>query len=143
MGGSGKQTGASRSSASEPVSNRFPKEQRLRFRREFLVVQQTGRKFHGRHFLAVIAPSTSSDTSPRSASRPGRVGITASKKVGGAVVRNRIKRFVREYVRQHEWAPPGMDAVIIAKRSAAGLRHQDEIAEDLSRIGDRMASSCG
>lgn len=138
MGGSGEETGAARNGARALRSHRFPKDRRLRYRREFLVVQQTGKKFHGRHFLAVVAPSTTSGN----ASQPGRVGITASKKVGNAVVRNRIKRLVREYVRQHDWAPSGLDVVVIAKRSAAGLFHYDEVAADLARIRNRMAS-CG
>lgn len=138
MGASGKDTGAARASSSVPRSHRFSKEMRLRSRREFLPVQQTGKKFHGRHFLAVIAPRTSSGE----ALVPGRVGITASKKVGNAVTRNRIKRFIREYVRQHDWLPAGMDTVIIAKHSAAELRDYHEVAADLTRIKSRMAS-CG
>lgn len=70
----------------------------------------------------------------------GRIGITTSKKVGKAVVRNRVKRLVREYLRSHEWVPPEVDVVIIAKRSASELHHYDQVAADLGRIGSRLAS---
>ncbi len=46
-----------------------------------------------------------------------RIGITASKKVGNAVTRNRIKRWVREVFRQNpQFFPRPIDVVVIAKR---------------------------
>jgi ribonuclease P protein component len=51
-----------------------------------------------------------------------RLGITASKKVGGAVVRNRVKRLVREVYRLHkDGFPAGKRVVVVAKTEAAGL----------------------
>jgi ribonuclease P protein component len=134
MGGAGNPTGAI--PALPPGAQQFPKAMRLLRRSEFLAVQETGKKFHGRHFLAVVAFRTSPAEDPL----PGRVGITTSKKVGKAVARNRVKRLVREYLRRHAWVPPGTDVVIIARRSAGELRDCDEIAADLDRIGRWLAS---
>ncbi|GAB4558067.1 MAG: hypothetical protein Tsb0020_02750 [Haliangiales bacterium] len=58
--------------------------------------------------------------------------------MGNAVVRNRVRRWVREYVRQHAWTPPGADVVIIAKASAGALRDSADVADDLARIGSRL-----
>lgn len=50
-----------------------------------------------------------------------RIGITASRKVGGAVVRNRIKRLVRECYRLNKGMFMAGDYSIIARRSASLL----------------------
>lgn len=112
---------------------RFPRTCRLRKRREFLAVQTTGRKVHTKYFLVLVQkPGT------------GRVGITVTKRTGNAVTRNRLKRLVREYVRQARWVggawmPGGRDVVIIAKGAAVGRSHA-ELAADLAQAGERVAS---
>lgn len=111
------------------MSHAFPKSRRLRKRREFLAVQRSGDKAHGRYFLVLASGGT------------GRVGIAVSKKVGNAVKRNRIKRLVREFVRQNEWLPSDRDAVIIAKRSAAGVRGLGDASADLKRVRRRLGWS--
>jgi ribonuclease P protein component len=47
-----------------------------------------------------------------------RVGITVSSKVGGAVVRNRVKRKIREAIRQELGTLPAVDLVLVARASA-------------------------
>jgi ribonuclease P protein component len=48
-----------------------------------------------------------------------RVGITVSSKVGGAVVRNRVKRKLREAIRHEIAGLPAVDLVLVARSSAA------------------------
>ncbi len=64
----------------------------------------------------------------------GRLGITVTKKVGNAVVRNRIKRMLREWLRTNGWVPPGWDVVLVAKDSAARQGHPDDFAPDLTKF---------
>jgi ribonuclease P protein component len=45
----------------------------------------------------------------------GRLGIAATKKIGGAVQRNRAKRLIREVFRRNKIAP-GFDVIVIPKR---------------------------
>ena len=49
----------------------------------------------------------------------GRLGIAATKKLGGAVERNRAKRLIREVFRRNKRAP-GFDVVVVPKRELFG-----------------------
>lgn len=76
---------------------------------------------------------------PERETRFGRVGLTVSRRVGGAVVRNRLKRRLREWYRRS--ALPGalpagapLDVVVIARPSAAGLSFQ-ALSADLDALG--------
>jgi len=113
------------------MTQRLTKSMRLRRRAEFVRVQSTGRRVHGRHFVALVSPADS--TTPD----VGRVGLTVTKRVGNAVTRNRIKRCAREWLRQHGWVPAGVDVVFVAKESAA--EHDGaELGADLGRVMARM-----
>ncbi len=100
---------------------------RLRQRAEYVTVQSDGKKLHGRHVLAIARPRSSPELA-------GRLGLTVTKKVGNAVVRNRIKRMLREWLRQNGWVPTGWDVVLVAKDSAARQLHASDFASDLTRI---------
>jgi ribonuclease P protein component len=106
------------------MGRRITKEMRLRRRADYVAVQSDGKKLHGRHVL-VLAQKR------HDPALPGRLGITVTKKVGNAVVRNRIKRLVREWLRLHDWVPTGWDIVVVAKDSAARQLHPDDFAPDL------------
>jgi ribonuclease P protein component len=70
--------------------------------------------------------------------RPSRLGVTVTRKVGDAVVRNRIKRLVREAYRRHrDWFSPGVDMVWIAKRSAADVSFA-EVVTDMNTLSRRL-----
>ncbi len=110
---------------------RFGPESRLRRRREFLSVQARGQKQHLRHFLVFIVHDGAESGAPR-------IGITVTKKIGNAVVRNAIKRRVREVFRrqQHRFAP-GVQMVFIAKRQAAGIDFA-QVESDFERLVARL-----
>ena len=114
------------------MAQRMTKSMRLRRRDEFVRVQSTGRKVHGRHFVALVAPSATTTTTI------GRVGLTVTKRIGNAVTRNRIKRSAREWLRRHGWVPAGHDVVFIAKETAA-TNDGAELGADLGRLATRLA----
>lgn len=67
--------------------------------------------------------------------QPARVGITVSRKVGSAVIRNRVKRWLREFVRLHpHWLPTSYDVVIIARKTAGQLRSYHDVVADLEPL---------
>jgi ribonuclease P protein component len=74
--------------------------------------------------------------------RDARLGITVSKKVGTAVVRNRVKRWIREsYRRIAHVTPQGMDLVVIAKPGAANAGYGATV-EELRRLLHSFVGSC-
>ena len=83
--------------------------ERLRKRSEFLSVSKAGEKY--------VTPAFVIQTHQRAIDGPFRCGITASRKVGGAVHRNRAKRRLRALLREclPQIGQPGMDYVFIAR----------------------------
>ena len=112
---------------------KLPKAARLRRRREFLQVQQRGRRLYSGDVLVLALDS--------GAARP-RIGITVSSKVGNAVERNRVKRWVREAFRRVQGDLPAVDLVVIARAGApamgiAGARRALEAARARLQAGAR------
>lgn len=107
---------------------RFPKSERLLKRSDFLRLSGQGRKVHSSHFLIVCAAGFDLKV---------RVGVTASRKTGCAVTRNRIKRIVREFYRLNKRLFAAADYNIIAK-PGADLLGYFEVAQELSRALQRL-----
>jgi ribonuclease P protein component len=101
---------------SPATSQRLRRGDRLRDRRDFQRASREGRRANSRSFVLLAAPSRALDTTAQ------RIGVTASRRVGGAVVRNLVKRRVREWFRRNRSSvPTGVDLVVIARPAAAGL----------------------
>jgi len=53
------------------------------------------------------------------------VGVTASSRIGNAVARNQVKRWLREIYRTHRSElPEGVDVVLIARRGSPAAGHR-------------------
>jgi ribonuclease P protein component len=87
------------------MDRRFRASRRLRRRQEFQRAYASGTRAHGRLMTVFLLPREDANT---------RLGIAATKKLGGAVQRNRAKRLIREMFRQHP-SPAGLDIVVVPR----------------------------
>ena len=98
----------------------FPKTARLRKRAEFLQLSSAKHKTAVRGFLVVWRENDL---------QTARLGITASKKIGCAVVRNRVKRYLREFFRHNRFGVAAVDVNVIARRESAQMTYSDVVRE--------------
>jgi ribonuclease P protein component len=88
---------------------------------DFDRVFRTGRSHAGREFVLYVFP--------RGDGERQRLGLSVSRKVGGAVDRNRVKRLLREaFDRAGNRLPDGTDAVIVARPDAKPLAEREGLA---------------
>ena len=114
-----------------PETQRFPRTARLTRRSEFQTVYRNGEKRSGRAFICYRL---------RHNDFGQKLGLAVSRKVGGAVVRNRIKRYLREiYRRRRSQLPDDEHIVIVARPASADLSFAeceaviDKLLEDRQR----------
>lgn len=73
---------------------------------------------HGDRVVVFLAPG------------PGRTAVVASRRVGGAVERNRARRILREaWTRVSPQVIEGFDTVLVAREAVRGAKTQDLVAE--------------
>jgi ribonuclease P protein component len=96
--------------------------ERLKQRSDF-VAAAAGARVHGAGFV-LQARERGDDGAPR-------IGFTVSKKVGNAVERNRVRRRLREVVRQaaQDRIPAGRDYVLVGRRAALDLSFERLVAD--------------
>src|SRR5215471_7683816 len=92
--------------AGAPGSRTLGSAERIRRRSEFEQIYKHGTKAGGRFMTIFLLRN----------GRPiSRLGVAATRKLGGAVVRNRAKRLVRDIYRRHK-PGPGLDLVVVPRR---------------------------
>ncbi len=100
-----------------PGPQGFPRRERLTRKSEFKTVFERGRKRVGRAFICYVV---------RREGQGRKLGLAVSRKVGSSVVRNRVKRYLREIYRtQRAQLPEDMYVVIVARPEAATLSYHE------------------
>lgn len=90
------------------------KEQRIKTTEEFSQVFKKGHSVANRQFVLYALP--------KEGQVPFRLGLSVSKKVGNAVIRNQIKRYIREVFRlKEDILLGGHDYIVIARNPAATM----------------------
>jgi ribonuclease P protein component len=107
----------------------FSKDKRILKRKDFIRLSKQGKKVFTDYFIAIVT---------QGAENNNRIGITASKKVGNAPERNRIKRLIRENFRHRENNNlVTKDINIIARKGIVSLSNK-EINTELNRLFNKI-----
>jgi ribonuclease P protein component len=116
--------GASVSRSDDGGADRtFGRASRLRARKLFLDVYERGFRVHGSYFVLFALPGESGRS---------RLGITATKKFGPSVARNRIRRLVREIFRKNRDVSAMPVDVVVNVRASAREQSYDRLETDLA-----------
>ena len=114
--------------------------ERLKKRREFLKVAASGRVAASKTVVVQALFSESCDSLADKSRHRVRVGFTASRRVGGAVIRNRAKRRLRALIDSHllPVKKKPVDIVLIARHSTTVVPFatlKSDFLKSLSRLG--------
>jgi ribonuclease P protein component len=110
-----------------------PRTGRMRLSRsaDFDRVFRHGRSHAGREFVLYVFP--------RGEGNEPRLGLSVSRKVGGAVERNRVKRLLREaFAMDGDRLPAGTDAVVVARHEANALAEREGLAGIRRALGQLL-----
>jgi ribonuclease P protein component len=104
---------------------RFTRKERIALPQDFRRVMKTGRRLASKNFIFFLREN-----------RKGyhRLGIVVKKEVGPATLRNRMKRYLRDFFRLHKHQIKGaLDLIILIKKGSLPHRYR-EAEEELRRV---------
>jgi len=93
------------------------KKNRLRKNEDFKRIYKNGKNYYNRNLIMYIMKNELEDT---------RIGFTVSKKIGNSVVRNRVRRRIKEIVRKNfNNIKEGYDIILIPKKNVVDISHKE------------------
>jgi ribonuclease P protein component len=123
---------------------RRPKRGRLSRSAEFERVYRQGRSVSNRFLVLHAFPR---EAASEDAAAGARLGVSVSRKVGGAVDRNKVKRLLREaFAALADRVQADLDIVVVARPEARDLAEReglDGIVRELTDLVDRSAGASG
>ena len=119
-----------------PGARSRPGRSRLSRSADFDRVFRHGRSHAGRELVLYVFPR-GDDEAPR-------LGLSVSRKVGGAVDRNLVKRLLREgFAQEGAQLPTGTDVVVVARRDAKDLAEREGLAGIRRVLGELITRAAG
>ncbi|MBN1570009.1 MAG: ribonuclease P protein component [Acidobacteria bacterium] len=111
------------------ISEGFPREVRIVRSSDYRMLYSTGKKIHSERFILFWRENGIGHH---------RLGITVSRKVGNAIVRNRIKRLFREIFRKYLRNIPGQADIIVNAKSSCANADYVELRDEFLAATQRL-----
>jgi ribonuclease P protein component len=109
----------------------FPKIRRLTRESEFDRIRQEGRAYRGKMLMVNVLTGVEGETF--------RAGFITSRRIGSAVVRNRVRRRLREIVRRHQHEIISGAWVVTIARALAARTSYRQLEDEWLRLAKRAS----